>query len=68
MSKEEEKIILPCKTLNDGTKIPIMGLGTSRIANPENIAYCAIKSGVRLIDTALKYGNEEAVGKGIERQ
>ena len=67
MSKEEEKIILPCKTLNDGTKIPIMGLGTSKIANPEDIAYCAIKSGVRLIDTALKYENEIAVGKGIGR-
>ena len=67
MSKEkEENIILPDITLNDRTKIPIMGLGTFRIANPENITHCAIKSGVRLIDTALKYGNEEAVGKGIE--
>ncbi len=47
MSKEKEKIILSCITLNDGPKFPIMGLGTSRIANPENIAYCAIKSGVR---------------------
>ena len=69
MSKEKEEIILPLPyiTLNDGTKIPIIGLGTFRIANPENITYCTIKSGVRLIDTALKYGNEEAVGKGIER-
>ena len=65
--KEEKKKKPEPITLNDGRKIPIMGLGTSRIANPENITYCAIKSGVRLIDTALKYENEEAVGRGIER-
>lgn len=54
-------------TLNNGMKIPIMGLGTSRIAEPENITYNAIKNGIRLIDTATKYKNEKDVGKGIKK-
>ena len=55
------------KTLRDGNHIPLMGLGTSRIENPAEIIYNSILHGVRLIDTAYKYGNEEQIGKGIER-
>jgi diketogulonate reductase-like aldo/keto reductase len=53
--------------LNNGLTIPIIGLGTSKIARPEEIVYNSIKHGVRLIDTAYKYENEEEVGKGIKR-
>ena len=60
-------MIAETKQLNDGTKIPLIGLGTSRIENPEEIIYNSIKHGVRLIDTAFKYGNEEQIGKGIQR-
>ena len=55
------------RTLSNGMKIPIIGLGTSKIVNPEEIVYNSIKHGVRLIDTAYKYENEEEVGKGIKR-
>ena len=53
------------KKLKNGMEIPLMGLGTSKITGPVNIVYESIKSGVRLIDTAYKYGNEKEVGEGI---
>lgn len=53
--------------LNNGIKMPIIGLGTFR-SKPED-AYKAVKaaldSGYRHIDTAAIYGNEEAVGNAI---
>ncbi len=55
------------RKLNDGNEIPIMGLGTHRILEPAEIVYNSIKDGVRLIDTASRYGNEEEIGKGIKR-
>ena len=55
------------RKLSNGMEIPIIGLGTSKIARPEEIVYNQIKNGVRLIDTAFKYENEEKVGKGIKR-
>ena len=55
------------RTLSNGMKIPIIGLGTSKIAKPEDIVYNSIKHGVRLIDTAYKYKNEKEVGIGIKR-
>ena len=55
------------RKLSNGMEIPIIGLGTSKIARPEEIVYHSIKHGVRLIDTAYKYGNEKEVGKGIKR-
>lgn len=57
-------------TLNDGSKIPVLGFGVFQIADlqeAENAVVDAIDSGYRLIDTAASYGNEEAVGKGIKR-
>ena len=53
--------------LNNGLECPLMGLGTCRISNVEEVVYQSIKDGVRLIDTAMKYDNEEEVGKGIKR-
>lgn len=55
------------KNLNDGSKIPVLGLGTWFIDNadaPEAVKN-AIKLGYRHIDTAEAYANEEGVGKGI---
>ena len=48
-------------------EIPVMGLGTHRIENCAEVIYNSIKDGVRLIDTATRYGNEEEVGKGIKK-
>jgi 2,5-diketo-D-gluconate reductase A len=55
-------------TLNNGTKMPILGFGTLYL-NGEVGARCvadAISLGYRLLDTATIYGNEEAVGAGIK--
>lgn len=55
-------------TLNDGHKIPIVGFGTYKSIEQEGIesVIAAISSGYSLIDTAAKYGNEDAIGKGIK--
>lgn len=54
-------------TLNNGTKMPILGLGTSRLTGIDGqVAILqAIKVGYRLIDTAQMYGNEEQVGNAV---
>ncbi len=54
-------------TLNNGIKMPILGLGTSglRGANGQKAMESAIKIGYRLIDTAQMYGNESEVGAAV---
>lgn len=54
-------------TLNNGHKIPAIGIGTWK-SNPEelyNAIYHAIKVGYRHIDCAWIYGNEPIVGDAI---
>ena len=55
--------------LNSGYEMPIIGLGTFRLSDSEceNSVYHALLYGGRLIDTARIYGNEEAVGRAIQR-
>lgn len=55
--------------LNNGNKIPAIGFGTYKAQEDEAIASVkkAIETGYRLIDTAAKYENEEAVGKAIKQ-
>ena len=48
-------------------KIPNIGVGTCNMKNIEEVLYQAIKDGVRLIDTASIYKNEEEVGKAINK-
>ena len=58
---------IPTTALADGTRIPLIGFGTSSLKGTdavESIA-SALRSGYRLIDTAAQYGNEAAVGEGI---
>ena len=45
------------RTLNNGLEMPLIGLGSSRISNIVEVVYNSIKDGLRLIDTAFKYGN-----------
>ena len=66
-TKNKEHILPFYKKLNNGMEIPLIGLGTSRINNIIDVIYNSIKDGIRLIDTAFKYGNEEEVGKGIKK-
>lgn len=53
--------------LNSGYEMPINGLGTYSLHGDEciNSVQAALKSGVRLIDTAQAYGNEEEIGEAI---
>jgi diketogulonate reductase-like aldo/keto reductase len=54
--------------LNNGTEIPLLGLGTSQMKTPTETAEvikAALAEGYRLIDTAKMYGNEEPVGTGM---
>lgn len=55
--------------LNNGIKMPIIGLGTWNFTNEEaeEAVYIAIKNGYRLIDTAQYYGDEIGVGKGVRK-
>lgn len=54
-------------TLNSGYIMPINGLGTYSLHGDEciNSVKAALKSGVRLFDTASAYGNEKEVGQAI---
>lgn len=55
-------------TLNDGARIPQLGLGVfrSKEGKPTSDAVrWAIEAGYRHIDTARIYGNEKSVGEGV---
>jgi 2,5-diketo-D-gluconate reductase A len=61
---------IPSVTLNNGVAMPLLGFGVFQVTDAEECersVYEAICSGYRLIDTAAAYGNEEAVGKAIQR-
>ncbi len=55
-------------TLNNGQKIPAIGLGTFRAEEKDayEAVLHALKNGYRHIDTAAIYQNEEAVGRAIK--
>jgi len=54
--------------LNNGVEIPIVGLGTFRSKSEDvyKAVLDALEAGYRHIDTAMIYGNEEAIGKAIK--
>jgi diketogulonate reductase-like aldo/keto reductase len=57
-------------TLNNGVEMPILGFGVFQItdeAQCEHAVLDAIHTGYRLIDTAMSYYNEEAVGRAIKK-
>ncbi len=55
--------------LNDGHAIPAIGLGTWPMNDDEveTAILTAVEVGYRHIDTAVKYGNERGVGRGVAR-
>ncbi len=56
-------------TLNNGIKMPMAGIGVFMMspAEAESSVESALKSGVRLIDTANGYMNESGTGRGIKK-
>lgn len=56
-------------TLNNGIKMPMAGIGVFMMspAEAESAVESALKSGVRLIDTANGYMNESGTGRGIKK-
>ncbi|MER5916496.1 aldo/keto reductase [Streptomyces sp. NPDC001982] len=58
---------IPAHTLNDGTRLPDVGLGTWPMddAQAEQAVRGALGLGYRLVDTATNYRNETGVGRGI---
>ncbi|KMS71705.1 aldo/keto reductase [Streptomyces viridochromogenes] len=62
-------ISIPLHTLNDGTTIPAVGLGTWPMddTEAEQAVGDALELGYRLVDTATNYRNETGVGRGIAR-
>ncbi|MGW5787002.1 aldo/keto reductase [Streptomyces sp. NPDC003757] len=60
-------ISIPAYTLNDGTTLPALGLGTWPMSDDEAERGVseALRAGYRLIDTAANYRNETGVGRGI---
>jgi diketogulonate reductase-like aldo/keto reductase len=58
---------IPHHTLNDGTTLPAIGLGTYNlrgIPGAESMAD-ALRQGYRILDSAVNYENEGAVGKAV---
>jgi 2,5-diketo-D-gluconate reductase A len=57
----------PTLTLNNGLQMPQLGLGTFGLKGKPgtNAVIAATDIGYRLFDTAFRYGNEAAVGAGV---
>lgn len=69
MTKNSRVILNETFMMNDGVKIPKLGLGLWRIEDNgvENVINEALKIGYRHFDTAQAYGNERGVGAAIEK-
>lgn len=63
------KNIKDCTVLNNGVKMPWLGLGVWQAEDGREVisaVKAAVKAGYRHIDTAAVYGNEAGVGKAIK--
>ena len=60
--------MVPCVQLNNGQKMPLLGLGCWQSPTEEVAAAVetALLAGYRHIDTAYNYLNEDGVGRGIK--
>ena len=61
---------IPTKKLNNGLEMPVLGLGTWKAKDGEEVEQAvlwALEAGYRMIDTAKIYGNELGVGSAIAK-
>jgi len=60
---------IPVTTLNNGVQMPILGFGVYQIPaeQTEQAVTDALDAGYRSLDTAAAYGNEDAVGRAIQK-
>ncbi|XP_060648701.1 1,5-anhydro-D-fructose reductase-like [Drosophila nasuta] len=60
---------IPFLTLNDGNKMPVIGIGTWQASDEEveTAIDAALEAGYRHIDTAPRYRNEKAIGQVLKR-
>lgn len=62
------KMNMEYKTLSNGVKMPMLGFGVFQVDNSivcEKVVGEAINTGYRLLDTAMTYNNEEALGRAV---
>lgn len=61
--------MIPTRTLNDGTTLPALGLGTWPLTGTKAVEAIVggLHAGYRLIDSAVNYENEGAVGEAVRR-
>ena len=61
--------VSPTLAMNDGHRIPQLGLGVYKIADEgaADVVVEAVQAGYRHIDTASLYDNEAGVGEGVRR-
>ena len=61
--------MIPTVSLLDGTDFPELGLGTYTLRGEAGVEamVAAIRSGYRLLDSAVNYENEEEVGEAVRR-
>src|SRR5579859_3929192 len=64
---DAEKNSIPWVTLNNGLRMPRLGFGTMTLKGDPGSVADAISLGYRLIDTAMIYNSEEAVGEGVKQ-
>eukprot|EP00743_Colponemidia_sp_Colp-15_P005990 GILK01006437.1.p1 GENE.GILK01006437.1~~GILK01006437.1.p1 ORF type:complete len:396 (-),score=47.09 GILK01006437.1:65-1222(-) len=62
-------VSVPTIQLNDGNKMPVLGLGTANMAPDvcSRIVSTGLRAGYRHIDCSPIYNNQQAVGEGIKR-
>ncbi len=67
MTSDTPGTTVPLLELNDGARIPAIGLGTYNLRGDEGVAaiVAGIANGYRLLDTAVNYENETEVGRAI---
>ncbi|XP_076759121.1 aldo-keto reductase 1B-like [Xylocopa sonorina] len=62
----------PTITLNDGQKIPVLGLGTWQAKDDPSVVEQAVRdaidAGYRHFDCAFIYGNEKEIGKAVREK